>query len=209
MTALNVMDRVPSGTSGAEVAGNERYQEISSLVHELWLAESGFDPETLTPTQTDELISASMGTKVKERAEGTDRHPGTVERRRCDIEKRLGVKTMSHAVRAGIVSQIIPVEQEIYYPSPSLGGDAKHALVMISHGFSDEVISRIMKVSPTTVRNRLKDASEDLEACNRPHAVRRAFEIGLFKIPSIRSNGATSRKPKEVVKSLETLVPKR
>ena len=140
----------------------------------------------LTPLQVDELKQVSLGTTVSAQENALGVSQKTVGANRHDISEKLGVKTIAQAVRISIEAGIIPIEVDEEAQAPKLKPRTIKVLSLISEGLINEEIAQNMKVHRNTVVNHVDKIKQELTAENRPHAVRRAFETGVFELPDTK-----------------------
>ncbi len=182
--------------SGAEILSVQAGQEIYDAHKDMEKAASDVEAvldrprleiPDLTPVQFQELEKASLGKLAKVQAADTNRHHMTVVRHRSDILDKLGAKSMSHAVNIVIVEGILPIKligQE--EPVPHIKPRTFKILSLIAQGITNQKISKRLKVHKNTVTNHVETAKDKLEANNRPHLVRRAYETRVFDFPDVR-----------------------
>ncbi|HEX5796760.1 MAG TPA: LuxR C-terminal-related transcriptional regulator [Candidatus Saccharimonadales bacterium] len=143
----------------------------------------------LTQEDVDMLESISRGDSLKQQSAALELPMRTIKRQRTRVKDKLGADSLSHAVCIAIENGIIALDNPVP-EEPELELNPKHleALKLAAAGHSAEEIGRIQDVSIEVVNSRLGGTKQKnqggakarLDAKNRPHLIRKAFEAGIL-----------------------------
>jgi DNA-binding CsgD family transcriptional regulator len=159
----------------ARILESESPADIQSIGR---LATEGLT-ETLTPRQLKELDLASRGYTADEVARYEFYDKRTVHRHRGHAVRSMGAKTTAEAIRLAIDSGLLPVEHSrdgFINLSPA----ELHILELAANGLNRPEIAHVRTASAHTVRTQMRSIYYKINVKNVNHAVRRAFELGIF-----------------------------
>jgi DNA-binding CsgD family transcriptional regulator len=128
-----------------------------------------------------ELIYLSKGYSQEQRAAIQDLEPSTVKKRIRRIKVEMGTRTRPQAVAEGIRLGYIPIQVETEPSFDRLSWMEERVLSYSAAGWSSIEIAEHYNISPNTVDRYYEQIRKKLGSHNMPHAVRRAFEVGIFK----------------------------
>lgn len=184
---VTTAERISSSLSIAK----KEIADARNLLKDLFVhyRQEQIDQFDLNSEDIEELENISRGSTLKEEAKARDINIRTVKKYRARLKERLGADSLPHAVRIAIESGILSLDGQLP-DGPTLELDQNHidALEMASRGLSAERISEAQAVDLDVVHSRLGGSKEKkqggararLEAKNRPHLIRRAFDEGVL-----------------------------
>lgn len=136
---------------------------------------------TLAPVLLTELTYASFGDSVKQSAQAQEITEGGVKNRRKLINKHYGARNIRQAIVEGIQTGDLPIQLKDESDPLHLSPTQHIMLALAVNGYYAEEIAKRCTVSRHTVNSNFEAIRHQLNARNINHAMRRAFELGLFK----------------------------
>lgn len=137
----------------------------------------------LSETLLVELEHLSLGEKIDESAHAQTISPNTVKTRRRKIKRFFGAATRNQAVVMAIQRGYLEVNVEDDSPQyESLSPTQDIILKLAATGSYVEEIAKKLGLSRHGVNNHYAEIERKLGARSITHAIRRAFELGKFKI---------------------------
>ena len=130
----------------------------------------------------DELVYLSQGYSERERASIQNIRVNNVKSRLVRVKKVLGARTRPEAVALGIQRGFIPIQVEEDPDFKRLSWMENRVLSYSADGWTTTQIGEYYDISPNTVDRYYEEIRAKLGVSNMPHAVRRAFEFGIFKV---------------------------
>jgi DNA-binding CsgD family transcriptional regulator len=131
------------------------------------------------PQVFSELSYLSLGYSEAETAESRSCEISTVKWWRKNIKGYMGTRTrpetVAHAIKRGLIHFEFDSSE-----SESLSFTENLVLTLVASGWSASEIAGCLKLSSNTVERHYEEIRGKLKAKNMPHAVRRAFEVGIF-----------------------------
>lgn len=143
--------------------------------------QSGSEKASMPPCIFTELNYLSMGMHEDESGVSRGLTKNEVKWRRRKVKSYMGSKSRNQIVADAIQRGLIAIEtadEETASLSPMEGWILKLAAI----GWTSREIGDLYKISFNTIDRHYEDIREKLGAKNMPHAVRRAFELSIFKI---------------------------
>lgn len=157
------------------------------------LALESVEQNSLTSMELNELTAASQGLNAEETGKHRRVSKNTVETHRRHILHKLEARIMAHAVRKAADAGILIIPKEDKPRFDKLGSAELEVLDLGSQGYTRQEIADIRGVAFETVRSQYRRIFKKLNAHNVTHAVRRAYEVGIFVPPS--SENENSEEP--------------
>lgn len=103
------------------------------------------------------------------------------------VTEKLGVPTMPSAVRKVIAKEILLIEFAPTYERPHLTPLEYKIIMLVSRGIRNNQIARLLPPGPDSLANKITPGLRSkLGAESNAHAVRRAFELTILKIPPVK-----------------------
>lgn len=131
-----------------------------------------------------DIIIASQGVVEEELASHSKQNIRLVRRRWAATTNALGVPTMAVAVRLAIHIGAIDVTRPAQPTDERTRLDIGQyrLLDLLSRGYTNAQVKRLMGISDSTTKEIKRKIYERLGASNMAHAVRRAYELGIFEL---------------------------
>lgn len=147
-------------------------------------AESGNSTEraNLSLSLITELSNASLGYSVRESASDQLIAENGVKLRRRQINQILGTRNTRHSIVEGIQQGYVPIDIDETSVEVHFSPTQRTILQLAACGFYVEEIAKKCTISRHTVNSQFENIRQQLGALNINHAMRRAFEAGIFKI---------------------------
>lgn len=135
-----------------------------------------------TPPQTfTELNNLSLGLSEAEAGASRGVPKSTIKSWRKDIKAYMGTATRADTVAQAIQQGWVHIEPDNSSHKP-LSWMEERVLTYAAAGWTTREISERFKLSDNTIDRHYEEIRMKLGARNLPHAVRRGFEVGIFKI---------------------------
>ncbi|MBI4033417.1 hypothetical protein HY379_00265 [Candidatus Saccharibacteria bacterium] len=137
---------------------------------------------TLSPALLSELTLASLGNSAQQSANAQEITEGGVKKRRKLINRLYGTRNIRQAIFEGMQNGDLPINLEGDPVLPHLSPTQQVMLALAANGYYAEEIAKRCTVSRHTVNSNFEAIRHRLNARSMNHAMRRAFELGLFKV---------------------------
>lgn len=136
----------------------------------------------LTPFQTQIVRVSSLGITVNQVAEILEVHPKVIHEKREVIPKKLGAKNMAQAVNMQIENGDLKFRRKAQ-PKIAETLNVRDRLYMnlIAQGWTDAEIANRFEQSPREINRYNQGLFKRAKAWNRPHLVRRGWEMNLIR----------------------------
>lgn len=136
----------------------------------------------LPPIYVKELIYLSLGYSRQYCTRVIGGTENEVKDRRQTIRKFFAAGNLRQAVVGAIHGGYIPIEVDASAGYEKLSPRQESVLRLLALGWGFGNIANRYGVSTNTINNHSQEIRRRLEARSMPHAIRRAFEVGLFKV---------------------------
>jgi DNA-binding NarL/FixJ family response regulator len=176
-TAAQEHRTVPN--AGPEVVTNLANVAFSE---ELLLVETELPESPLLPHQQEALEFISMGHTVKQTTRHSKGSKGYMNKVLEEVQTVLGVPNEAAAVNQGIQDGWLHVDS---LPDPvvleNVGNTDRKVLQLYAAGGNNMHIAKSSNQNVRAVNKYEQDLFKKIKAWSRPHAVRRAYELGILE----------------------------
>lgn len=128
-----------------------------------------------------ELSHLSLGYSEEESGQKRGIPKSTVKSRRKDIKAYMGTRTRNDTVAEAIHQGFVHIEVDDAGIKP-LSWMEDRVLAFAASGWTTKEIADYFSLSDNTIDRHYEEIRTKLQAKNMPHAVRRGFEVGIFRV---------------------------